>query len=65
LLFPAGGVPLMVFDVVAGRDLNESAPGPSRGLHRNRSPDAVSASHVAPMIVVAAIPRIKIPIATH
>jgi hypothetical protein len=54
----------MVFDVVAGRDLNESAPGPSRGLHRNRSPDAVSASHVAPMIVVAAIPRIKIPIAT-
>jgi len=27
------------------------------------SPDAVSASHVAPMIVIAAMTRIKIPIA--
>jgi hypothetical protein len=32
------------------------------GLHRSVSPDAVSASHVAPMIVVAAIVRIKVPI---
>jgi len=34
-----------------------------QGLHCSRSPDAVSASHVAPMIVVAAIATMKIPIA--
>jgi hypothetical protein len=36
---------------------------PSFGPYRNMSPDAVSASHVAPMIVVAATNRIRIPIA--